>query len=69
MYKVTVYVMNINDTAGTPEDVRNIMECDELPEFCRIGEIEIADIGEWNDGHVLNQRSTPLEKFEEYFKP
>ena len=59
LYKVTLYVVDF-DRLGA-EGIKNTLEHTRFPNDCispRVDEIEVRDIGEWRDGHPINQSVT-----------
>lgn len=64
VYKFEVYVLDIEDH-GIDEAIREL----DCRHFCVvIKDQATADIGEWDDDHVLNQSNTSVDVFRSYFQ-
>ena len=65
LHKIEMYVPDFEDSGIN--DV--LLDLDNLGNFIYIvKETKTADIGEWSDDHIVNQMSTTIEKFREYFE-
>jgi len=54
MHRIVTYVIDILENT----DYINV----------QVGDVQTAEIGKWSDDHVLNQRATTFDVFEDYFK-
>jgi hypothetical protein len=62
-YKITMYVLDLNGSPSSEEELKSIIECNKYPEFKHVEKIEVANIGEWDDDHELNKRGADYEKY------
>lgn len=65
VYKVIMYVLDINGEPSSKRELENTLYCNKYPEHKKVESIEEADIGEWHDFHELNQHGADFGK---YFK-
>ena len=54
MFRVVMYVKNLNGYFHKPEDIVNIIKNHKYLPFTTITEVLETDIGEWHDDHELN---------------
>jgi len=67
-YKLTVMVLDFDVVGG--EGIKQMLEGARYPNHCiapHVEEIEVRDIGEWNDDHPLNKRATFKAEFDRLF--
>ena len=64
MHKLEVYVFDF-ENSGLENVVASI---ENNRHYCiSVKESQTADIGKWDDDHILNKSGTPLEVFRSYF--
>lgn len=66
MHKVEMYIFDMEDIGK--DEILLQLEYSNFPYIFAVKETGTADIGDWDDNHILNQMSTPVEKFREYFE-
>ena len=64
MYKLEVYVFDY-EGAGLENIISNIESHRHL--YALVKQWESADIGAWDNDHILNKKGTPIEVFRDYF--
>lgn len=64
LYKITAYIIGFNGLDG--DTIRSALKNHRYISPSEL-EIEEADIGEWDDEHLLNYKTTPVKEFEKYF--
>lgn len=64
LYKMEVYVFDFENS-----DVGDIIDKIENTDYFypQVKKVQVADIGEWNDDHILNKVDTNIEVFRSYF--
>ena len=67
-YRVTLLIIDHDNLGG--EEIRDVIEGSRYPNHCISPDVKLVeerDIGEWSDGHPLNQRDTSEAEYERLF--
>jgi hypothetical protein len=68
MWKVELFIIPMNEVYESHGDIMIDIENAVDEALFHIGNVEEADIGEWDDDHELNKITTPTVKYRKYFK-
>ncbi len=63
-YMVSMLIVDHDELGG--EEIQQVLENQRYPNRCMspyVTEIKAYDIGDWEDGHPLNQRSTNVSTY------
>lgn len=63
LYRVVAYVLNLNNSVPTKEDVIQQLERSRYGTFINVSEVLETDCGEWNDDHELNHANANYDKY------
>ena len=66
MHRLELFVIEF-DNQSTSDLITRIKQDAVDNGIVVVGNVETADIGEFHDEHVLNQTSTPVEIYRQYF--
>lgn len=68
-YKVEILIIDFDQVGA--EDIKLLMEQVKYPNYClspRVMNIKEADIGEWDDNHLLNHHDTMQAEYNRIFE-
>lgn len=67
MYRIVMYIKDLNNNYSAMKEVKQELENNRYPEFVHVTNLRETDIGDWDDTHPLNQSSATEMMYEAYF--
>ncbi len=67
-YEITLRIIDIDEIGR--DEIRMVLENTKYPNHCispNVSEVREADIGEWDDDHLLNKRDTAEPEWQRLF--